>query len=219
MTWNDRLRKLVEEQGLSKAELSRRAKVPYDSVNKYLRGNTDNPRGKTMEKLATALGTTELYLRTGLVDQKPISSHAVPFRGIVAAGVWSEADSGFDSSEEWLPFNPVPQYPEGSVYCLTVQGDSLDKLAPSGFILVCVDLYQSGLAFRDGDLVVVERLKQQDGLRETTAKRVRAVAGGFELYPESTNPKWKPVMFPAASDDLEETVRVLARVEFIMRKP
>jgi hypothetical protein len=52
-----------------------------------------------------------------------------------------------------------------------------------------------------------------------TAKRVRAVAGGFELYPESNNPKWRPVMFPASNDDQGETVRVIARVEFIMRKP
>lgn len=204
---------------MSKAELSRRAKVPYDSVNKYLRGNTENPRGKTMDKLAQALGTTELYLRTGLTDPKTVSSQAIPFRGIVAAGVWVEADSGADVIEEFLPFNPVPQYPEGAVYCLTVQGDSLDKIAPNGFVLVCVDLYMSGLAIRDGDLVVVERAKQQDGLLEMTAKRVRSVPGGFELYPESTNPKWKPVAFPNNPSDDSETIRVLARVEFIMRKP
>lgn len=218
MTWNDRLRKLVQEQGLTKAELSRKSKVPYDSVNKYLRGNTENPRGRTMEKLAKALGTTEVYLRTGLTDHKPVSSVQIPFRGVVAAGVWSEPDSYFET-EEWLPFNPAPQFPEGSVYCLTVQGDSLDKLAPSGFVLVCVDLDQSGLSFRDGDLVIVERSKHQDGLLECTAKRVRAVAGGFELYPESNNPKWKPVMYPASNDDSGETIRVIARVEFIMRKP
>jgi phage repressor protein C with HTH and peptisase S24 domain len=105
------------------------------------------------------------------------------------------------------------------VYCLTVRGDSLDLIARPGSTLVCVDLNESGLGVKDGDLVIVERAREQSGLRETTAKRVRAVRGGFELYPESTNPKWKPVHYPRQSDDDGETVTILARVEFILNKP
>jgi SOS-response transcriptional repressor LexA len=218
MSWNERLRALVKELGLTMAELERRSGVPYDSINKYLRGEVENPRGDTLDRLAKALGTTVVYLRTGLTDRKPLPSRAVPYRGKVAAGVWLEIDQAFEP-EEWLPFNPVPQYPEGAVYCLTVEGDSIDRIAPQGSVLVCVDLYESGVTIRDGDLVIVERSKQQDGLRETTAKRVRSVPGGLELYPESSNPKWLPIFVPDDRRERDDTLQIKARVEYIMSRP
>src|SRR5688572_13560366 len=125
MKWNDRLKRIVEDKALSMAELQRLSGIPYDSINKYLRGEVENPRGDTLHRLATAVGTTETFLRSGLVDRKPLSSRVVPFRGKVAAGLWREVDEGDFDPEEWLAFNPVPQYPEGAVYCLTVEGDSL----------------------------------------------------------------------------------------------
>lgn len=172
-----------------------------------------------MSKLADALGTTALYLQTGLTDHKALSSRAIPFRGEVAAGVFVEVGEGVDSPDEWLPFNPVPQFPEGSVYCLTVRGNSLDKIAPAGTVLVCVDLVAAGLDIREGDLVIVERSKHQGGMIEMTAKRVRSVRGGFELYPESSDPKWKPLAFPRHSNTDGETVTVRARVEYVLKKP
>jgi SOS-response transcriptional repressor LexA len=219
MKWNDRLAALVKQKGLSKAELSRMSRVPYDSVNKYLRGEVENPRGDTLDKLAAALGTTSLHLREGLTNRQPIPVQGIPFRGVVAAGVWSELGEGISEPEEWLAFNPVPHFPEGAVYCLTVQGDSVDKIAPHGFILVVVDLDISGVTIRDGDLVIVERTRHQGGLIETTAKRYRSVPGGAELYPESTNPRWQPIFIRKNKSDGDETVRIIARVEYVMNRP
>lgn len=219
MRWNDRLAELVRRQGLSKAELHRRSGVSYDNINKYLRGEVENPRGDALDRLARAVGTTVVYLRDGLTDRKPLSTDAVPYRGVVAAGIWIEASEGLVDPEEWLPYNPAPQYPAGAVYCLTVQGDSLDKIAPPGATLVCVDFTETGMTFADGDLVIVERTKDQGGLIEMTAKRVRAVAGGHELYPESSNPRWQPYFIPADHSATDAAIRVIARVEFIMRKP
>jgi transcriptional regulator with XRE-family HTH domain len=148
MAWHTRLKELVAERGMSLAELSRRSGVNYDNVTKYVGGAVENPRGKTLEKLASALGTTTLYLREGLTDRKPLTVGSIPYRGVVAAGLWAEAGDALSEPEEWLPFNPVPQYPEGAVYCLTVQGDSLDKIAPHGTTLVVVDLLASGIPRR-----------------------------------------------------------------------
>lgn len=201
------------------AELSRMSKVPYDSVNKYLRGEVENPRGDTLTKLADALGTNVPFLRDGVQDRKTLSSRGIPLRGTVAAGVWLEVGDITNEPEDWVPFNPAPKYPEGAVYCLTVQGDSVDKVAPHGFLLVCVDVLESGVTVRDGDLVIVERSRQQGGLKETTAKRVRTVPGGVELYPESTNPKWQPLFIRNDQADEDETIRIIAKVEFILSRP
>lgn len=219
MKWNERLKRIVEDQDISMAELHRRSGVPYDSINKYLRGDVDNPRGNALARLAEAVGTTETFLRTGFTERKPLSTEVIPFRGKVAAGLWREVDEGDLAPVEWLAFNPVPHYPDGAVYCLTVEGDSIDKVAPDGYTLVCVDLYASGISIRDGDLVIVERSKQQAGLIETTAKRVHIVPGGKELRPESTNPKWQPYFVPDRANDDAEQVRIIARVEYVMRRP
>lgn len=219
MTWHDRLRRLVKDKELTMADLSRLSGVPYDSVNKYLRGDIQQPRGNTLDKLAAALETTTIYLTNGLTDRKPLPANPIPIRGSVAAGVWLEAGEKDLEPADWLPFNPVPQFPHESVYCLKVQGDSLDKVAPEGSTLVCVDLHKGGITIRDGDLVVVQRTREQGGLVEVTAKRVHQVPGGYELRPESSNPRWKPIFLDRANHSDVETVAVLARVEYVMHKP
>jgi SOS-response transcriptional repressor LexA len=192
-------------------------------VRDILRGKTASPSAANLNKLATALDTSPAYLmgetdEAELINRKPIPSTGIPFRGEVAAGVWHEVSEGVEYPDEWLPFNPLPQYPAGSVYCLTVRGDSLDKIAPPGATLVCIDLYASGIEVKAGDLVIVERAKGQDGLIEMTAKRVRTVNGGFELYPESNNPKWQPLQYPRTKSG-NETITLKARVDFILNKP
>lgn len=223
-TLQKRIRERMEERGVKAAPLAASAGLNTSFVRDILRGKTRSPQADNLAKLAAALDTTPAYL-TGaedlgeLTNRKPISTRGIPYRGEVAAGIWIEVGEGVIEPDDWLPINPLPQYPEGAVYCLTVRGDSLDRVARPGSTLVCVDLVESGRSFKDGDLVIVERARAQNGLLEMTAKRVRAVRGGFELYPESTNPKWKPVAYPHASDDSGETIRVIAKVEFILDRP
>lgn len=218
-----RVRERMKAKDVKAAPLATSAGLGDSYVRDILRGKTGSPSVDKLRRLASALETSPAYL-TGETDnpeltgRKPLPSRGVPYRGEVAAGVWIEVGEGSDSPDDWLPFNPLPQYPDGAVYCLTVRGDSLDKIAPAGSVLACVDLYASGLEVQAGDLVIVERAKAQDGLLEMTAKRVRAIRGGFELYPESNNPKWKPLAYPRRADT-DETIRILARVEFILKKP
>ena len=218
-TWHDRLRQIAEAKKLSMADLSRLSGVPYDSVNKYMRGDIDKPRGDALEKLARALGTTRLFLQEGLTDAKLLPSTPVPFRGEVAAGIWLEAGDLSLEPEQFLPFNPAPQFPEGAVYCLTVRGDSMDKTAPDGCTLVCVDLYEAGIDIRDRDMVIVERKREQGGLVEVTAKRVRQVPGGYELLPESNNPRWQPLFLNSRDRSIDDEIRVIARVEYVLLRP
>lgn len=223
-TLQRRIRERMAERGAKPAPLAASAGLSSSFIRDILRGKTRSPQADNLAKLAAVLETTPAYL-TGtdqapeLTNRKPVAIQGIPYRGEVAAGVWIEVGEGVVEPDEWLPINPLPQYPEGSVYCLTVRGDSLDKIARPGSTLVCLDLAESGRGFTDGDLVIVERAKAQNGLLEMTAKRVRAVRGGFELYPESTNAKWRPVTYPHASDDTGETIRVIAKVEFILNKP
>lgn len=219
-----RLRERMAERDVKPAPLAVELGLGNSFIRDILRGKTASPSAANLKKLAEALGTSPDYLmgetdQAELTRRKPVSSRGVPFRGEVAAGVWIEVGEGLDSPDEWLPFNPVPHFPEGSVYCLTVRGNSLDKVAPAGSVLLCVDLSKTGIEVKDGDLVIVERARAQGGLLEMTAKRVRSIKGGFELYPESSDPKWKPVTYPRSSDADGETITILARVDYILNRP
>jgi transcriptional regulator with XRE-family HTH domain len=217
--WAERLREVFDEKGWTMRELSSRSGVSYDSVNKYLRGDVKQPRGNTLDKLASALQTSSLYLREGLHPGPRVSTNQIPVRGEVAAGVWLEVSAIDDEPIRWLPFNPAPEYVEGALYSLIVRGDSVDKIAPDGCTLIVLDLGLSGVSLKDGDLAIVERRMHQDGLREVTAKRVRQMDGELHLIPESTNPKWQTAKFRLADCDGDVEMRAIARVEYILQKP
>lgn len=64
--WVKRLNDCHRQSGFSKAELARRSGVNYDSLNKYLAGQVDNPRGDSLPRLASALGLNPTWLKEGV---------------------------------------------------------------------------------------------------------------------------------------------------------
>jgi SOS-response transcriptional repressor LexA len=221
-TWHDRLRQAMKQKGWSAAELARRAGVNKDLVYKYLGGNIMQPRGSIQNQLAAALDVPVVWLREGFTPADlrsvPIGSRHIPVIGEVAGGIWLEAETAMlQDAREFLPFSPDPNLPETGTYALKVRGDSIDKVAPEGSILICVDIFHTG-EIEEGDLVIVEQ-EDVTGKIEVTAKFVRTVGGTRELVPESSNPRWKPV--PLTNDNVAEgnQVRVRAKVEYIVQKP
>ena len=63
--WVKRLNEALRKSGWSKAELARRSGVDYDSLNKYLAGKVEQPRGDSLPRLARALGVGDLKRRGG----------------------------------------------------------------------------------------------------------------------------------------------------------
>lgn len=56
----------MDAAGFNMAELARRSGVNYDSINKYVNGGVDQPRGNNLAMLAMALGVDEIWLRDGV---------------------------------------------------------------------------------------------------------------------------------------------------------
>ncbi|SEQ71293.1 SOS-response transcriptional repressor LexA (RecA-mediated autopeptidase) [Faunimonas pinastri] len=179
------------------------------------------------ERLAPPLGVRaqdlmfELDERSTVEPGPEIDLSPQPVIGEVAAGLWLETEAEIDEPLDWLPFNPAPHLPKGASFILRVRGNSVDKIAPDGAFIVCLSLAQTGIAIKGGDLVVVERRRMQEGLREVTVKRVHEIPGGFELVPESTDPRWKPTRFEWGKEHELEGIEIhlLARVELVVMKP
>ena len=83
--------------------------------------------------------------------------------------------------------------------------------------MVCISTDQTALEPKEGDLVIVRRIRHQGALIETTAKEIRK-NGHFELWPVSDDPKFQqPIIVPDDDTDHGEVIQIAAIVTGIYR--
>lgn len=221
-TWVERLNERFDATGWSKAELAKRSGVAYDNVLKYIAGKVEHPRGDTLEKLATALGTSSLYLEHGVESPSLTTAtgsagkiQAIHVSGFVKAGIWQDARIEGPGD---MDVPSVGGYPVAYQVAYIVDGESLNKIARNGDVLVCLDLIKSGVSIREDDLVIVEVSKHHGEFIDRSAKRVRKTKTGFELWPESNHPDHQEPIVLNEVDDGTDMV-ITAKVLWIVRKP
>ncbi|PLU83504.1 phage repressor protein [Sinorhizobium medicae] len=206
MSWWKRLDERRKELGWNKAELARRSGIPYDNINKYLRGEIEQPRGDVLETLARTIKRPLLWLRDGIEVE---GGELVPAPGrLVAGALVGKAEAGtfrevdaFDQAErEVIAVPPDERFPNARILVFDVAGDSMNDLRPrpilDGDRLICVayeDVAHEAV-LRDGMVVVVERTRDGGQTREWSVKQVEIYQGRTEFHPRSTNPKHKPIV-------------------------
>lgn len=178
------LSKLKTENGLTTEQLSKLSGVPKGTLNKLLNGETANPRGETLRKIAGALNCPVEVFYSGAqapslrnaADILPLRSHPLPLLGEIAAGRPIYAD-------EQMEIIAVDDFTRGD-FALRVRGDSM-----------------TGARIQDGDIVFI---RSQDDVEdgeiaavllddEATLKRVYHIKDGLQLL--SMNPKYPPMIF------------------------
>jgi SOS-response transcriptional repressor LexA len=132
------------------------------------------------------------------VDGKLIrpARQTVPVIGRVAAGLWQEDDQLAQEPTEHIPFTRDMRYPDREQYALKVDGESMNLICPHGSYVVVVKDFGRELA--PDDIVIVQ--KKRGGLTERTLKRFKVVDGIPWLYPESRDPKYKPIALDGDED-------------------
>lgn len=195
------LARLKTENGLTTEQLSRRSGVPKGTLNKLLNGETANPRGDTLRKIAGALGypVEVFYSRTedelslhGLRnagDILPVRSHRMPLMGEIAAGLPIYAD-------EQMEIISCDDSTKGD-FALRVRGDSM------------IDA-----RIHDGDIVFIRSQEDVDDGEiaavlldnEATLKRVYHIKNGLQLIP--MNSKYVPMVF---TFDECDSIRILGK--------
>ncbi|MGH6861673.1 MAG: LexA family protein, partial [Phyllobacterium sp.] len=218
MKWHQRLQQRMDELGWNKAELSRRSGLPYDSINKYLRGDIEQPRGDALPKLAQTIKRPLIWLRDGIEsDALPELSVApgglieVPIVGKSEAGSFREVDE-FDQSEPGFISLPRDRrFPNARQIAFEVEGDSMNALKPRpilpGDMAVCVSYEDvaSEATLRDGMTVIVERTRDGGHTREWSIKQVEIYEDRVEFHPRSTNSKHKPIIISRDTEADEGT--------------
>ena len=105
-TIGERLRQLMEEQGIGENELARRSKVPQPTIHRILKGVSNSPRINNLEKLAASLGTTASFLAHGDGSQGPVG---LPNSGIPGIVIGAAAASASAVSARNDRATPPPQ--------------------------------------------------------------------------------------------------------------
>jgi phage repressor protein C with HTH and peptisase S24 domain len=99
------------------------------------------------------------------------------------------------------------RFPNARQYALEVEGDSMDELFKDGSTVICVNFADTGLEYRDGMCVHVERFIMDGQLVENTLKELRREGKTkWVLYPRSSNPSHKPIELSGG-----ETVDILVK--------
>ena len=130
------------------------------------------------------------------------------FYGLVRADTLQDMDDSIQEGMEPILHIRHPVYPNATPMAWKVSGDSMDKIVPDGSIAFGVDFQETSGTPLDGDLVVIEHVL--DGRIERTLKLIRLTAAGIELHPESTNPKYRPLILKSVKKvDSEIRIRSL----------
>jgi len=206
MTLGQRFLRAREAKKISQSELARLLGVTRNAVSMWERDESQ-PKSQTMQKAAVILNVGFDWLATGRGGDATLVP-GLPLVGEIAGGVWTEVRDNQDDEYERVPVAPDPRYPPEAQYALRVNGNSVNKVARDGIVVICVDVIAAGIEIRENDLVWVER--RRGDLVEATVKRIRRGRNGLELWPESDDPRHQDkVSLKALKGEAEVTVKGL----------
>lgn len=185
------VRKFAKSIGLSPSTI-------YSALDKNVVGSSLT----TVAPILAGLGLDPFELAQGRITALPAhpeGSVEVPLYGSISAGAPAEALVAEDRF-------PVPaalheKFPDA--FFLKVSGESMNRILPNG----CYALVDpcSDVDFPNAPYAVAV------GAGNATVKRVRPLANGLELVPDSHDPTYRPRLYDFG-DPTAEDVRIIGRV-------
>ncbi|MES0880531.1 LexA family protein [Roseibium sp. SCP14] len=217
------LRAIAREMGYSQASSIQRyfsvdypeTGLPANFISKLLSAlpGKGNPTITREEILALADGSVaEIQRKTPSLPKT-----GVPVVGEVAAGLWMEAALFETENAEESTISYDVRFPAQSQFVVKVRGESLNKIAANGDLLLCVDYLAAGIEPKENDLVLVERSRDNGMTIERTAKRVIKLNGQSELMPESTDPRFQDTIIFREGDFDHTEVKLKARIVMVFK--
>lgn len=226
----DKLQDLKDRTGLSLRSIAREmGYAQASSIQRYFAPDYSESAlpANFIEKLLLVLPgkgdpviTDEEVLALGSTTTAKIQRKAPPIRpstgapivGEVAAGIWMEAALFETESTELSTISHDVRFPPQSQFVVRVRGESLNKIAANGDLLLCVNYFAAGIEPMVNDLVLVERSRDSGSTIERTAKRLVRMNGSRELMPESTDPRFQETVVFREGDFEATEVKIKAKI-------
>lgn len=187
----------MKHLGLNEEDLGNALRRDRSVISRIINGRQPLKLDE-VEPLAEALevDAIEILVRAGTWKRKrPPTVRTAAILDQVRAGRFTEMPERPPSAPETV----LVDYPRDTIFALRVSGDSMDRIAPEGS-LVIVDYSEHELC--DGALGVF-RLDDQ-----ATFKRLRRQGAETWMQPESNNPRHGPI-FPPDGRTVEAIGRVV----------
>ena len=217
------LRAIAREMGYSQASSIQRyfspdysePALPANFVSKLLAvlPGKGSPPITREEVLELASGTVAEIQR----KRPSLPRSGVPVVGEVAAGLWMEAALFETENLEESTISYDVRFPPQAQYVVKVRGESLNRIAANGDLLLCVDYLAAGLELKENDLVLVERSRDNGMTIERTAKRLIKLNGESELMPESDDPRFQETIVYREGDFDHTEVKIKARIVMVFK--
>jgi len=204
--------------GISESAASTQAFGHHKGIA-HLRSGTKSPGIEFFVKLAGVLKVSPAWLAYGhgdarTVPERTINAYRLRYVGEVAAGLWLSQDSDVDEPvTKDFGLTPSPRWPTDLQFVVRVRGTSINRVAPDGSYLLCVDTNRARYHARDGDLVIVERRRYGGSEIERTAKRYRQNEDRFELWPDSTDSTHRPIIIEPHEPGEGTTIEIIGLVD------
>lgn len=210
--WEDALRNLIKERYGSLRAFTEQSGLPYMTIYNMLKRGIANSKTENVTAFYNALNidwqsmtdfNTPDYSLLRLKpprDDEEYSSKELRVFGRIAAGTpleMEEGDFGFP-----CPTKLINQYPKA--FYLQVDGESMSRVLPNG-CFVLVDPEQRTTIINNQVYAVCV-----NGY-DATVKRVRKLANGIELIPDSLDPTYRSQIFDQGIADTE-TITIIGRV-------
>lgn len=203
------LRKLMDDHKISEAELARRANMPQPTLHRILSSATKDPRGASLEPLASYLKVTinqlmgveplpgEEYLLDGIQKAHTISS--LPVLTLGDACQWPTLKPQL-KEQGWRQWTTT-DLPVGEAYAITMEGDAMMPVLPEGTKLI-VDLKREA---KIDDFVLVKRKQTEKALvrqlvEENGKRHLKPIAEGLKTIPVDENNEILGVIVQARND-------------------
>jgi transcriptional regulator with XRE-family HTH domain len=193
--WWQRLQLKMYDLGWSKAELARRSGVAYDSINKYLRGGVDKPRGDILDQLSRAVGHDTKWLLFGEAGKTPFLNGAQRLENNGLRHPLSEYSGSLvvdDISRlKLVGWGDLARFVDSEVYSgrLVKRISDLNSSQPSEQVVISVPDNSMAPDFRRGDLIIcgLGLRPKQDDLVIASVRLKNGISYYFRKYGLNTS--------------------------------
>lgn len=217
-----RIQKRIKQLGLSESRAATLAGLSNSAIRDIRRGVENNSKSgvssQTLIALAPVLKTTAGWLIDGTGEEEssfynqkhPLS---VFLEGEVAPKTWF--------SKEFKKDSPLVLLEAEKFFAYSISKENLWHTFNEQSFLLCEKLSASSIInLSDNDIVIVERSRFNGEMVERTVWRARQTTQGIELW--ALNPEQQtepPIELFNLRQNSDETIEVVAKVLWILRKP
>lgn len=208
----NRINELARERGLTHDDIASALGVNRVTVADWARGSVPM-REDRQRKLADLFNVPFAEIL-----EKPAfrGLRSVPVTISLQAGNWAEQHQFDVEIQDTIMVPDDPAYRSMNLYAGKIIGDSMNKVYPSGSIVVLSRLMHRPNEVIEGKRYHIRRTRGGQLVEETIKTLVKDGQGRLWMQPESDSPEFTAILLDNGNE--EETIEIKGRVRFAVRK-